>query len=312
MTKALVLFSGGLDSVITIKLLQEQNIEVIAFFLQNGFRIKNTDQYLIDITNKLNVKLVIQNAENIFFDMWKNPSFGYGKAINPCINCHALMANEAEKYRVKHNIDFIATGDVLDQRGFSQTSKQLKKVISIINNNDKILRPLSAKSMRKTQMEIDGLVDREKLLNIKGKSRKIQYDLLKKYGLTKSEVESPGGGCLMAEQSFKNNVKKYINELDFNDFQLMKYGRHLIINNFKLILSRNINEHKIFNNYNGINYIKLETNNLKSPIAFIKKSYFDKYNSIEILNILKKYSKFTNDIDKQNFNFNEKTLNNIK
>jgi len=300
-TKALVLFSGGLDSVITIKLLQDQNIQVTAIFIQNGFRIKDTSNYLKELAKKLNVKLIFLHKEQDFFNMWKEPSYGYGKALNPCVNCHALMANLAEQYRIKHNFDFIATGDVLHQRGFSQTSKQLKKVISIIDNPDKILRPLSARHLEKTEMEKNGLVDRELLLGITGKSRKIQYNLLKKYGLNKKDIESPAGGCLLAEKNFKNNINDFIKSLDFNDFQLIKYGRHLLLNNHKIILSRNKNEQIIMEKYNGKNYIKITTNNIKSPIAFIEKKYFDNNNISDIVKLLKKYSKFKNIIDENNF-----------
>lgn len=309
-TKALVLFSGGLDSVITVKLLQEQNIEVTALFIQNGFRIKDTSDYLINLANKLNIELIFVNQEKQFFDMWKSPSYGYGKAVNPCINCHALMANVAEQYRVKYAYDFIATGDVLEQRGFSQTSTQLKKVISIIDNPKKILRPLSALRLKETEMEKNGLVDRSKLLGIIGKSRKIQYTLLKQYELRKDEVENPAGGCLMAEQNFKKRVKNIISDLDFNDFYLMKYGRHLILNGYKIILSRNIKEHKEMLKYNGSNYIMLQTNNLKSPIAFIEKEYLQKNKRLDdILELLKKYSKIESE---RNFNFNLETINKIK
>ena len=309
-TKALVLFSGGLDSVITVKLLQEQNIDVTALFIQNGFRIKDTSDYLIDLANKLNVELIFANQEKEFFNMWKNPLYGYGKAVNPCINCHALMANIAEQYRVKYNYDFIATGDVLEQRGFSQTSTQLKKVISIIENPNKILRPLSALRLKETEMEKNGLVDRSKLLGIIGKSRKIQYNLLKEYGLKKDEVENPAGGCLMAEHIFKKRVENIIPDLDFNDFHLMKYGRHINLNGYKVILSRNIKEHKEMLKYNGSNYIMIQTNNRKSPIAFIDKQYIQNNNSLnDLLDILKKYSKIESE---QNFNFNIETINKIK
>jgi len=311
MVKALVLFSGGLDSVITVKLLQEQNIHVTALYIKNGFRIKDTTNYLIDLANKINVEIFFFYQEKEFFDMWKNPIFGYGKAVNPCINCHALMANIAEQYRIKYNYDFIATGDVLEQRGFSQTSIQLKKVISIIDNPDKILRPLSAKLLNETEMEKNKLVNRSKLLNISGKSRKIQFKLLKKYGLSKNEVENPAGGCLMAEYSFKNKVNNIIKKLDFNDFQLMKYGRHLNINNYKIILSRNAKEHKEMLKYNGNNYILLETNNIKSPIAYIEKKYFLYNNIYDIIKLLKKYSKFSTELNKINFTLNKNTIDRI-
>jgi hypothetical protein len=161
-------------------------------------------------------------------------------------------------------------------------------------------------------MEKNGLVNRNKLLGIIGKSRKIQYKLLKQYGLSKKEIENPAGGCLMAEQIFKKRVKNIIRDLDFNDFHLMKYGRHIKLNGYKLILSRNAKEHKEMLKYNGDNYILLETNNIKSPIAFIDIKYFKYHNINDILNILMQYSKFNTQKDKLNFSFNENTINRIK
>lgn len=295
--KVLVLFSGGLDSVITVKLLQEQGIHVTALFIQNGFRVADNTIYLKTLSKKLNVELVIIDKQSDFFTMLKNPIYGYGSAINPCVDCHALIANIAEQYRIKYDYDFIATGDVLGQRGFSQTSIQLKKVISIIDNPDKILRPLSAKKMKKTKMEITGLVDRDQLLSIIGKSRRVQYKLLNYYGLKIEDVESPAGGCLLAEQNFKNNIEHLISKMNLNDFHLMKYGRHLTVNGFKLILSRNVTEHKAMIKYNGTNFIFIKTNNIKSPIAYIEKDYFINNSEHDILVLMKKFSKIPLNFD---------------
>ena len=271
-SKAIVLFSGGLDSVIVIKLLQEQNIDVIAFYVENGFHKGSKDKYLKDLAKKLDVKLVISDNRGEFFEMWKKPKYGYGKAMNPCVNCHALMTNIALKYMKEIDADFIASGEVLEQRGFSQTTFQMKKVIKLIDNPEKILRPLSAKSHPKTQMEKDGLVDRNLLLNIKGKSRKIQYKLLEKYGLNKEDVENPAGGCILAEPNIKNKVKGLnINNLKLEDFEIFKYGRQCLVNNKKLILSRNFSEMKQLKKYNidKGTFVKITTNEIKSPMGLL-------------------------------------------
>ena len=272
MSKAIVLFSGGLDSVIVIKLLQEQNIDVTALYIENGFHKGNKDKYLKDLAKKLDVKLVIKDSKNIFFEMWKNPTYGYGKAMNPCVNCHALMTNIALEYMNEINADFVASGEVLEQRGFSQTTHQIKKVIKLINNPEKILRPLSAKSLRTTQMEKDGLVDRELLLDIKGKSRRIQYDLLSKYGLSKDEVEVPAGGCILAEPGIKKKVEGLdIKKLKLEDFEIFKYGRQCLVDDTKLVLSRNKYEMGMLMKYNLSkgSFVKITTNERKAPIGLL-------------------------------------------
>jgi len=272
MSKAVVLFSGGLDSVIVIKLLQEQNIDVTALYIENGFHKGNKDKYLKDLASKLNVKLVIKDSRSEFFDMWKEPKYGYGKAMNPCVNCHALMTNIALNFMDEINADFVASGEVLEQRGFSQTTHQMKKVIKLIERPEKILRPLSAKSMKATQMEKDNLVDRELLLNIKGKSRKIQYELLSKYGLKKDEVEVPAGGCILAEPGIKKKVEGLdIEKLKLEDFEVFKYGRQCLVDGVKFVLSRDRYEMKQLNKYNVDkgSFVKVTTNEIKSPMGLL-------------------------------------------
>jgi len=282
MSKAVVLFSGGLDSVIVIKLLQEQNIDVTALYIENGFHKGNKDKYLKDLASKLNVKLVIKDSRSEFFDMWKKPKYGYGKAMNPCVNCHALMTNMALSFMEEINADFVASGEVLEQRGFSQTTHQMKKVIKLIEQPEKILRPLSAKSMKATQMEKDNLVDRELLLNIKGKSRKIQYELLSKYGLKKNEVEVPAGGCILAEPGIKKKVKGLdIEKLKLEDFEVFKTNERKSPMGLLNLSSDELNNF-INNSKKDERIIKL-LNKVKEKIkGFVKFENLDTYFKIKI------------------------------
>ena len=297
--KGLVLFSGGLDSVIVVKLLQEQGIEVDGVYIQNGFRNNEPIEYLYNISKKLKIKLTILNKESEFFDMWKNPKYGYGKAVNPCVNCHALMVNTITDSVMFKEYDFIATGDVLEQRGNSQSSVQLKKVIKLIDKPELVLRPLSALRLKETQMELSGMVNREKLLGIVGKSRKIQYELLEKYGLSQDEVEKPGGGCLMADANMKIKVDRIdIQSLDIRDFQLMKIGRHLNINDKHLVLSRNAKEETLLNTYIGDNYTKVKCGLKKAPIGFIENKKLD---NDDLVLLEKTFKTFSKEIDGEIF-----------
>jgi tRNA-specific 2-thiouridylase len=289
--KVVLLFSGGLDSVIAALILKEQ-VDVVALFIENGFRKESSEkyEYLTKITDRIGIPLIIKHEERNFFEMWKNPKFGYGKGMNPCVNCHANMLNVALDYMKGVGFDFIATGEVAEQRGFSQTFNQQKKVDSLVSDTKLILRPLSAKKWEETEMEKLGWVDREKLLSIVGKSRKIQYEILEKYGIKKEEVEVPAGGCMMAEKNMKKKMKGInIEELSFEDFQLMKTGRHLDILKKRLVLTRNKEEMLLLDGLVS-NAKIIKTNQLKSPVGYFFGEINDNVKE-EIKKIMLKYSK---------------------
>jgi len=230
MKKALLLFSGGLDSILAVKILQEQNIKVTGL---------SFDSYFFDseeakkTAEQLDVELIVKDISVLQLDTVKNPRYGYGRALNPCIDCHGLMFRVAEKLAGLKNVngkkfDIIATGEVLGQRPFSQNSQALKKVAKLAGVD--ILRPLSAKLLPETIYEERGLIDRERLLDISGKSRKRQLELVKKYGV--EYFPSPAGGCRLTENEFGIKVKKLLDndgqvrKLTKLDFELLRIGRH--------------------------------------------------------------------------------------
>jgi len=292
--KVILLFSGGLDSVVSALILKDQ-VDVTALYIENGFRNDSGTkyQYIKDLCEKIGITLIIKDERQRFFDMWKSPKFGYGKGMNPCVDCHASMLNVAIDYVSGGEYDFIATGEVAEQRGFSQTFGQQRKVDSMISDKSIILRPLSAKKWEETKMEKLGWVDREKMFSIVGKSRKIQYNILSKYGFTKEEVESPAGGCILAEKGMKKKMKGInIKELSLEDFQLMKTGRHLDLLNNRLVLTRNIKEMLLLKDVES-NAKIITTNQVKSPMGF----YFGEVDEIvikELTKIMNKYSKVEN------------------
>ncbi|MCK4730494.1 MAG: DUF814 domain-containing protein [Candidatus Aenigmarchaeota archaeon] len=234
---AYVLYSGGLDSVIAIKLLQEQNIEIIAVHFTSPF-FKN-EKFCRETAKEQGFKLIIKKLGKPYLKMIQNPKYGYGSAINPCLDCHMHMLNEIKKI-AKGGI--IVTGEVMGQRPFSQKSRDLQLIEKEAKLKNKILRPLSAKLLPETIYEKKGIVNREKLLGISGRGRRIQLEFAKKYKL---KHLTPAGGCLLADQEFAKKLtdlfkhKKIISDLDLN---LLRFGRHFRISENKIIVGRNEKE----------------------------------------------------------------------
>jgi len=236
MTKALVLFSGGLDSVLAVKLLEKQGIEVRGVCFESCFF--GCEKAKIS-AEEIGLKLPARNASlrlrndaggeviNIdkeILEIVKNPPNGYGKNLNPCIDCHSLMARLAGEFAKKNDYNIIATGEVLGQRPFSQNKEALKRVEKIAGLE--ILRPLSAKLLPETEYEKNGLVNRGRLLDISGRSRERQLDLVEKYNL--KNYATPAGGCLLTDPEFSQRLLKMLefwNECDSNDIELLKNGR---------------------------------------------------------------------------------------
>ncbi len=240
---AYVLYSGGLDSVMAIKLLQEQNIKIVAVHFTSPFF--ENEKFCRETAKEQGFKLIVKKLDRKYLNMVKNPLHGYGSAINPCLDCHMHMLNEIKKI-AKNNM--IVTGEVMGQRPFSQKSRDLQLIEKESKLKNKILRPLSAKLLPETIYEKKGIVSREKLLGISGRGRKTQLEFAKKYNL---KHLAPAGGCLLADQEFAKKLtdlfkhKKIISDLDLN---LLRFGRHFRISENKIIVGRNETENNKITN----------------------------------------------------------------
>lgn len=223
MVKALVLLSGGLDSMLAARILMEQDIEVTgASFKSNFFGTAKAKK----VAKQLGIELMEIDFSFEHFIMVKKPKHGYGKNMNPCIDCHAMMLEKAREIMEREGFDFVATGEVLGERPMSQNAKALKIVEKESGLIGRLIRPLSAKLLDESDLEKAGLVNREKLLDISGRSRKPQLALVKKYGI--KEYASPGGGCLLTDPVFSKKLRKmfeYWPEGDGRDAKILKYGR---------------------------------------------------------------------------------------
>lgn len=204
--KALALFSGGLDSTLAIRLIQEQGIEVIALnFVSHFFGGKN--EKADNMAKQLGIKLEYVDFSKLHTELVKNPPSGRGKNMNPCIDCHTLMFKKAGELLEEYGASFLISGEVLGQRPMSQNFSSLNRVKKLSGEDleDLIVRPLCAKLLPETKPEKLGWIDREKLMDINGRSRKPQIALAESWGLV--EYPSPGGGCMLTEPNYSKRLK---------------------------------------------------------------------------------------------------------
>ena len=236
--KGLGLFSGGLDSILAAKVMMAQGVEVTGVTYTTPFF---SPEKARAAAKRIGLYLMEVDITKEHLDMLKSPRYGYGKNMNPCIDCHTLMLKIAGRIMEDRKADFIFTGEVLGQRPMSQTRQSLYVVAKNSGYQAYILRPLSALLLPETRPEIEGKVDRQRLLAIKGKGRKDQIAMARRYGI--DHYPAPAGGCLLTDPMFSKRLRDlFRHSLDFEirDIELLKYGRHFRINGFsKAIVGRN-------------------------------------------------------------------------
>lgn len=242
--RCVALYSGGLDSLLAIKIIQSQGIEVIPVFFRSYFfaEIKALE------TARLNsLAPIIVDISDAHLNIVKNPVMGYGRFINPCIDCHALMIKETYKIMNDYAASFIITGEVLNERPFSQSKEGLSRVDRLTGLGDITLRPLSAKLLKETKPEREKWVNRNSLFDIEGRIRKIQIELAHKFNI--KNYEQPAGGCKLTDENFCKRLKPFLNEIKGKDIKLLSLGRHFLYDGSHIIIGRNEEENKILENY---------------------------------------------------------------
>ena len=241
MVRALAMISGGLDSILAARLIKEQGIEVIGICFRSYFFNEENAKRM---TKQIGIRLEVVDFSKEHFEMVKNPSHGWGKNMNPCIDCHSMMMRYSGELLEKFNADFIITGEVLNQRPMSQNKSALNIVKKQSGFSEKILGPLCAKNLDPTHMEVNGLVDREMLLDISGRSRKVQMELADKWGI--KDYPSPAGGCKLTDPNYSIRLKELVERKENvteKDIHLLKYGRHFITDDkTKIIVTRTAEE----------------------------------------------------------------------
>lgn len=283
--KAVALISGGLDSMLAARVIQEQGIEVEGLNFFTGFCVEGHTHAIrsrdrkrekrnnaLFVAEQLGIKLHFIDVVEEYKEVVINPKYGYGANLNPCLDCKIFMVRKAYEWMKAHGFDFIITGEVVGQRPKSQRPDTMPVVARESGAGDLLLRPLSAKLLPPTRPEREGWVDREKLYDFHGRSRKPQMALARKFGL---QFAQPAGGCcFLTDENYSRKLadlwrargeKRY--ELD--DIMLLKVGRHLRPRpHFKLILSRDPGEEQFLKGYR-YRFAHLEPEEGGGPLALI-------------------------------------------
>jgi len=273
--RAISLFSGGLDSMLAVKQITKQGIDVTALYIYTGFGGTK------DVRDQIQERAAMAGADFISLDVRQeyiqdilfDPVYGYGKNFNPCIDCHGYMFKIAKKMLSDLDASFLVTGEVLGQRPMSQRKDALMQVKKLAEDKENlIVRPLSAKLLEPTKPEIEGWVDREQLLDISGRSREIQLALAKKYGW--DDYESPAGGCLLTEPVYSQKIREFIEHEDFSveAIDLLKFGRHFRLpDGAKLIVGRHKEDNDSLSAITNSDYISFKLP-ISGPFNLIHKS----------------------------------------
>ena len=267
--RALGLSSGGLDSILSALILRDQGIEVEWISFETPFFSSAKAR---QAAYKTKIPVTIKNITQVYLKMLKNPPCGYGKHMNPCMDCHALMFRLAGTIMKNKGFNFLFSGEVLGQRPMSQTKASLRYVEKHSGIDGYILRPLSARRLPLTIPEKEGLVNRDLLLDISGRSRKPQIKLAEKFGIT--EHPTPAGGCLLTDKGYSDRLKDLFGHQDTyteKELHLLKYGRHLRLdNNTKLIIGRTRQDNeKIIKYHNPSRDTVIKVKHFPGPIVLL-------------------------------------------
>ncbi len=269
--KIIVLLSGGLDSLLVVKLLQEKDFDITAVYFELPFN-KIIEKEIRNFCKKEKVKLKIFDCTRgkllqEYLEIIKKPKYGTGAGINPCVDCRIFILEKTKEFAdtlkgtSKKKIYTIATGEVLNERPMSQTKKSLELTEKKSGLMGRLIRPLCD-------------------IGIKGRSRKKQIALAKKF---KINYPNPAGGCLLCEKLYCERLKKILNKknLNYKDIQLLKIGRHF--ENSQIILGKNKKENELLEKESGMKIIPKQP----GPTASVKNKKFEK----KARELIQKYSK---------------------
>jgi len=242
--KAIALLSGGLDSILAAKTIQQQGIEVIGVHFKTAFGHDNKKNALPCVpAEKSGIPFKEADISADFLIILRHPHHGYGSHLNPCIDCKILMLKKSKEMMQGLGAGFVITGEVLGQRPMSQHRRALTIIEKESGLEGILLRPLSAKLLLPTLPEQEGWVDREKLFGLSGRTRRPQMNLAKTLGIT--DYSNPAGGCLLTDPEFAKRLKDLMTHgtLDMNNVGLLKIGRHFRFSPAaKLVVGRNEKE----------------------------------------------------------------------
>jgi tRNA-specific 2-thiouridylase len=291
--KAVALISGGLDSMLAARVVLEQGVHVEGINFFTGFCVEGHTHAIrkkdrqrpkrnnaLWVAEQLGIKLHFIDVVEAYKDVVINPKHGYGKNLNPCLDCKSFMVGRAHRWMLANGFDFIVTGEVLNQRPMSQRRRCMPIVAADSGAGDRLLRPLCAKHLPPTLPEREGWVDRERLHAFHGRSRRSQFALAASFGI-EDYAQPAGGCCFLTDSSYSNKLKdlwraRADRKYELDDIMLLKVGRHLRPrDNFKIIIGREEGENRFLEGYRE-RYTHLRTLSHSGPLALVDGQADDK------------------------------------
>ena len=270
--KALGLLSGGLDSTLAVKLMLEQGVDVIAINFVTPFCLcRKGGCGATEAAKTFNIPLKTVSAGTDYLRMVRTPKYGYGKNLNPCVDCRIFMLKKAKKYAKEVGSKFIFTGEVLGQRPMSQHRIALNLIEREAGLRGKIVRPLSGLLLPETEAESKGLIDKQALRDISGRSRKKQIEMTKEFNFV--NYPCAGGGCLLTDREFAKKLRdlfQHKKRIAVKEVNLLKVGRHFRIGECKIIVGRNEAENAILMRTKQKTDYCFEVAGCGSPITILK------------------------------------------
>lgn len=275
---AVALMSGGLDSSLAVRLLHDMGVRIIGVHFTGPFCMCNRGKggcisYAKQQADALGLRFLSLPLGGEYFDIVRKPKHGYGSGVNPCVDCRILMFRRAKALMDEEGASFIVTGEVLGQRPMSQLKKKLALIERESGLSGLILRPLCAQHMPVTIPEREGLVDRARLLSMKGRGRREQMDLAEK--LAVGDYPCPAGGCLLTDKHFAARVRDMLARegLELRDIGLLKIGRHFRLpGGSKLVIGRDEEENRRIETMARDNHTRLSPEEVVGPSAALREA----------------------------------------
>lgn len=285
--KAVSLISGGLDSLLSTKVIMDQGIHVEGINFFTGFCVEGHTHAIrkkdkakpkrnnaLWVAEQLGIKLHIIDVIEEYKDILLNPKHGYGQNMNPCLDCKGFMVKKAHEWIKENDFDFIITGEVIGQRPMSQRKDTMPVIQRESGAGDLLVRPLCAQHLPATLPEREGWLDRDKLLDFSGRTRKPQFALAEEFGF--EDYATPAGGCcFLTDKSYSQKLvdlwqHRGNREYELDDIMLLKVGRHIRPNDkFKIIVSREEGENKFMDGYKK-QFTHLYVSSHSGPLALIE------------------------------------------
>lgn len=272
--KALAMFSGGLDSVLAAKLIIDQGVEVEGIHFSNVFsqfygeHDESGGTGVERLAQVLGITLHKDNISEELAELVKHPKHGYGSGMNPCIDCRILSTRRAGVVMERIGAKFVITGEVLGQRPMSQHRKALELIARESGLPGLIVRPLSAQLLEPTVPEKEGMVDRDRLLALRGRSRRTQLSLAEEFGIT--GYQTPAGGCLLTEAAFSTRLHDLFEhdpKAGLVEMSILRYGRHIRISpTVKIIVGRDEADNHALERYRAGRAV-LEATDYPGPVT---------------------------------------------